>query len=57
MDIVGQRDQEMSAFIDGFDESVANILREQREAQFMVVALLEHIGTSLSICIRRIADD
>jgi len=47
----------MSAFIDGFDESVANILREQREAQFMVVALLEHIGTSLSICIRRIADD
>ncbi|RYH14277.1 hypothetical protein EON65_33875 [archaeon] len=46
-DLLVKRDQEMSAFIDSFDETVGSVMREQKEAQFMIVALLEHIGECL----------
>eukprot|EP00981_Chlorochromonas_danica_P002751 scaffold537_cov180-Ochromonas_danica.AAC.56 len=46
-ELLVKRDQEMTAFIDAFEETSANIIREQKEAQFMVVALLEHIGKGL----------
>lgn len=42
-----KREQDMAAFMDKFDEQKQSILKDQREAQFLVVALLEHIGKGL----------
>jgi chromosome segregation ATPase len=46
-ELLVKRDQDMTTFIDKFDESKAGILSEQRESQFLIVALLEHIGKGL----------
>lgn len=46
-ELLVKRDQEMSSFIDSFDETRNNILQEQKGVQYMVVALLEHIGKGL----------
>ncbi len=46
-ELLVKRDQDMTAFMDSFDDSRNAILREQQEVQFMVVALLEHIGKGL----------
>jgi intraflagellar transport protein 74 len=46
-ELLVKRDQDMTAFIDSFDETRNNILQEQRGVQYMIVALLEHIGKGL----------
>lgn len=46
-ELLVKRDQDMTAFIDKFDDSRNAILKDQKEVQFMIVALLEHIGKGL----------
>lgn len=46
-DLLVKRDQDMTAFIDTFDETKNQILQDQKQVQYMVVALLEHIGKGL----------
>ncbi len=46
-ELLVKRDQDMSNFIDSFDDNRNNILQEQRQIQYMIVALLEHIGKGL----------
>jgi len=46
-DLLVKRDQEMTSFIDSFDETRTNILQDQKQIQYMVVALLEHIGKGI----------
>ncbi|RHY02140.1 hypothetical protein DYB25_011885, partial [Aphanomyces astaci] len=47
-DMLYQRDQEMSSFMDTFDEKKDKELDNQRQAQAMIVRLLEHISTGLN---------
>jgi chromosome segregation ATPase len=46
-ELLVKRDQEMTASIESFDENRNNILAEQKQLQYMIVALLEHIGKGL----------
>jgi intraflagellar transport protein 74 len=46
-DLLFKRDQDMTAFIDKFDETREGVLREQNEAKDTVVALLEHISRTV----------
>jgi intraflagellar transport protein 74 len=46
-ELLKKREQEMTAFMSSFDDTCQNVVREQKEAQFMIVALLEHIGKGL----------
>lgn len=46
-ELLQKRDQEMSMFIDNFDSTRASVMEEQKAVQYMVVALLEHIGKGL----------
>ena len=46
-DLLVKRDQEMTSFIDKFDEVRGGILAEQQEAKSTVTSLLVHIGTGI----------
>lgn len=46
-ELLVKRDQDMQSFIDSFDENRNSILQEQKQLQYMIVALLEHIGKGL----------
>mmetsp|Transcript_3790 Transcript_3790/g.5884 ORF Transcript_3790/g.5884 Transcript_3790/m.5884 type:complete len:604 (-) Transcript_3790:235-2046(-) len=46
-DLLMKRDQEMTAFMDKFDETRNSILADQENAKSLVVGLLEHIGRGL----------
>jgi chromosome segregation ATPase len=46
-ELLVKRDQDMTSFIDSFDETRNNILADARQTQYMNVALLEHIGKGL----------
>lgn len=46
-ELLQKRDQDMTAFIDKFDESRESIISEQRTAKETIVVLLEHIGRSI----------
>jgi chromosome segregation ATPase len=46
-ELLQKRDQDMTAFIDKFDESRESIISEQKTVQDTVVALLQHIGRSI----------
>lgn len=46
-ELLVKRDQDMTAFMDAFEETRAGILRDQQGVQYMVVALLESIGKGL----------
>jgi hypothetical protein len=43
-ELLVQRDKEMGAFMDKFEETRANLLNDQQSARDMIVALLEHIS-------------
>lgn len=46
-DLLVKRDQEMTAFVDKFDEMRAGVLNDQQNTKSLVVGLLEHIGRGL----------
>jgi intraflagellar transport protein 74 len=46
-DLLVKRDQEMTSFIDKFDEVRGGILAEQQQAKSTITGLLEHIGTGI----------
>lgn len=46
-EILQKRDQEMSAFMDKFDDARNSVLEEQQKAKDIIVALLEHIGRNI----------
>mmetsp|Transcript_3409 Transcript_3409/g.6177 ORF Transcript_3409/g.6177 Transcript_3409/m.6177 type:complete len:609 (+) Transcript_3409:65-1891(+) len=46
-DLLVKRDQEMTSFIDKFDEVRGGILAEQEQAKSIITGLLEHIGTGI----------
>jgi predicted RNase H-like nuclease (RuvC/YqgF family) len=46
-ELLQKRDQEMTSFMDSFDESRSGILREQEELKSVIVALLEHISKGI----------
>jgi intraflagellar transport protein 74 len=46
-ELLVKRDQEMTAFMDKFDESRANVLSEQKASKDLVVALLESISRGI----------
>lgn len=46
-DLLVKRDQEMTAFMDKFDETRESILAEQQHAKDVIVALLEHISRGI----------
>lgn len=46
-DLLVKRDQEMTSFMDKFDETRAGILAEQQQAQSTITGLLEHIGRGI----------
>lgn len=46
-ELLVKRDQEMTSFMDKFDDTRNGILMEQQEAKNTIVALLEHIGTGI----------
>mmetsp|Transcript_7547 Transcript_7547/g.11198 ORF Transcript_7547/g.11198 Transcript_7547/m.11198 type:complete len:604 (-) Transcript_7547:179-1990(-) len=46
-DLLMKRDQEMTAFMDKFDETRSGVMAEQENAKSLVVGLLEHIGRGL----------
>merc|ERR1711965_979984 len=46
-ELLVKRDQDMTAFIDKFDESRDSILSEQRTVKDTIVAVLEHIGRNI----------
>merc|ERR1719284_2382607 len=48
-EILFQKDQEMTSFIDSFDESKAEEERKMKEKQDRIAALLENISKSLSL--------
>ena len=43
-ELLVQRDKEMTAFMDKFEETRENLLNDQQKAKDMIVALLEHIS-------------
>lgn len=43
-ELLVQRDKEMTAFMDKFEETRTNLLNDQQQAKDMIVALLEHIS-------------
>ena len=46
-ELLQKRDQEMTAFMEKFNELREGILAEQQSARDIVVALLEHIGRGI----------
>lgn len=46
-ELLQKRDLEMTTFMDSFDQTRQGIVDEQRQVQFMIVALLEHIGKGI----------
>jgi len=46
-EILQKRDQEMTVFMEKFDETRNSVLEEQQKAKDIIVALLEHIGRNL----------
>jgi len=46
-DLLVKRDQEMTSFMDKFDETREGVLTEQQRAKDVIVALLEHISRGL----------
>jgi len=46
-DLLVKRDQEMTAFMDKFDETRDAVLAEQQQAKDVIVALLEHISRGI----------
>ena len=46
-ELLVKRDQEMTAFIDKFEDSRGSIIAEQQEARSTIVGLLEHIGRGI----------
>ena len=46
-ELLVKRDQDMTQFMDSFPETRSQILHDQQAAQYMIVALLEHIGKGL----------
>jgi hypothetical protein len=46
-ELLVKRDQDMTAFIDGFDATRAGIIAEQQAAQYVIVLLLEDISKGL----------
>jgi len=48
-DLLQKRDQDMTAFMDKFDESRASVLDDQRVCKETIVALLEHISQGLDV--------
>eukprot|EP01034_Spumella_vulgaris_P025433 gene25433-31896_t len=46
-ELLVKRDQDMTAFMDSFDEARLSVIREQQGVQYMIVALLESIGKGL----------
>lgn len=54
-EVLYQRDEEMTAFIDAFPETKAEQLREQSNTQANIVALLEHISKNMERQVRVLA--
>lgn len=48
-ELLQKRDQDMTAFMDKFDESRSSVLDEQRVCKETIVALLEHISQGLDV--------
>lgn len=46
-ELLVKRDQDMTAFIDSFDDSRNGILQEQEQVQYVIVALLEDISKGI----------
>ena len=46
-ELLQKRDEEMTAFMDKFDDNRNSVLEEQQKAKDVVVALLEHIGRGI----------
>lgn len=46
-ELLVKRDQDMTSFIDTFEENRNKILSDTKQSQFMIVALLEHIGKGI----------
>lgn len=46
-ELLVKRDQDMTAFMESFPETRNGILEEQQSVQFVIVALLEHIGKGM----------
>jgi intraflagellar transport protein 74 len=46
-ELLVKRDQDMTSFMDSFDQSRESILAEQKAAQFIIVSALEHISKGL----------
>jgi len=46
-ELLVKRDQDMTAFIDSYDDTRAGILQEQQQVQYVIVALLEDISKGL----------
>lgn len=46
-ELLVKRDQEMTAFMDNFDETRNGIIAEQQNAKSLIVGLLEHIGRGI----------
>jgi intraflagellar transport protein 74 len=46
-ELLQKRDQDMTSFMDNFEITKQGIFDEQRQVQYMIVALLEHIGKGI----------
>ena len=46
-ELLQKRDEEMTAFMDKFDDNRNSVLEEQQKAKDVIVALLEHIGRGI----------
>lgn len=46
-ELLQKRDLEMTTFIESFDQTRQGIMDDQKQVQFMIVALLEHIGKGI----------